>query len=246
MNYDKFHKLLEEPNAEKKQVLFERAMEGLSLPVQRPASNRRRSIKNFKRPARLAACISMAVAVACLAIILPFAVNQGGVQPATPIQEERYVEAAACNEIKLDYSLKVYSERNDLYLLYVNWYDVADVITSLNVDKKDKTDIVFYHETLMHKGTGSIVEFYISDTRTHVDITDEYRKLCKGRYITVNPRVNVFWGYDTAENGKHYTYVADFIYEKFHYTLVLKYPMYENDIFDLIDSVVPAVKRMNK
>lgn len=202
----------------------------------------------FKKPARLAACLSMAVAVASLAIILPFTLNQGGVQPATPptISEDRYVEAAACREIALDYSLKEYSERNDISLLYVNWYDVADVVTSLNVNKEDQTDIVYYEEILQHKYTGSIVELYITDLRTRVDKIQDYHKLYKAEYISKPSYVRVMWGYDTAENGEHYMYVASFTYSSYHYTLVLRYPLDDNDIFELVDSVVPAVKRLNK
>lgn len=218
-------------------------VESSGAAIQKPASRWRTF---FKKPARLATCISMALAVACLAIILPFTLNRGGVQPETPpiISEDRYVEAVACKEIKLDYSLKEYSERNDLQLLYVNWYDVAEVVTSLNVNKEDQTDIVFYHEIMMHKYTGSIVELYITDMHTSVDVIRNYHNLYRGEYFSKPSNVKVVWGYDTVENGEHYTYVASFTYDSYHYTLVLRYPMDENDIFELVDLVVPVVKRL--
>lgn len=198
----------------------------------------------FKQPARLAACVSIAAAFACLAIILPFALNKSGVQPSTPpiVSEDRYVEAASCKSIRLDYSLKEYSERNNLYLLCVNWYDVADVVTSLNVNKEDQTDIVFFEEILIHKYTGSIVELFITDTHTKVDKIQDYHKLYRSDYVS-DSHVRVVWGYDTAENGEHYTYVASFAYGNYHYTLVLRYAMGENDIFELVDTLLATVNR---
>lgn len=268
MKDKQFRNLIENAYPVQKQAMYEDLKRELNLPdgdavfapaecvsvalvessgaaIQKPASRWRTF---FKKPARLAACLSMVAAFVCLAIILPFTLNQGGVQPETPpiISEDRYVEAVACKEIKLDYSLKEYSERNDLQLLYVNWYDVADAVTSLNVDKEDQTDIVFYHEILQHKYTGSIVELYINNLHTRVDIILDYYKLFKYDYVSKPSYVSVAWGYDTVENGEHYTYVAGFKYGNYRYTLVLRYPIDDNDIFELIDSVVPTVKRLNK
>ena len=218
--------------------------------AQKPASKWRSSFKNFfKQPARLAACISAAVAVACLAIMLPFTLNnRSGPQTATTnpstTPEDRYCAAATCKQIELKYSLKEYSQLNKLSLLYVDWYDVADIKTSMHVNDEDSTDIVYYEEALKHKYTGSIVELYITNLRTHVDKLEDYKKSCKKvynaytAYTAKHSKVDVFWGFDRLAYGKPYLYKAWFKYGNYIYVLVLRYPVNENSIFELIDSML--------
>ena len=220
-------------------------------PAQKPASKWRTSFKNFfKAPARLAACVSAAVAVACLAIILPFTLNGGsGSQTATTTppstSEDRYCQASACKEIELDYSLKEYSARNSLSLLYLDWYEVADIKTLLNVNREDSTDIIYYEEILKHKYTGSIAELYVADQRTRVDKLEDYIKACNNLFDQKDPHFKVKWGSDTAENGKILSYTAYFRYTKYLYVLVLRYPMSENSIFELIESMLPTIRKIN-
>ena len=259
MKYDEFHKLIEEPNTEKKQALFNKAMEGLALPVEiqcvasaaepvkKPAGKRR--IKHFfKQPARLAACVSLATAVVCLAIILPFALNNDdGLQAATPTPTppqvstttDRFVKIEDCEEVELKYSLKEYCESNGLSLLYVDWYDKAEIKTSMHVNKENSFDIVFYQEILKHR-RGSIIDLYITDLHTHVDRFDEYTKLCKNHYVKNLPKVQVkvVWGVDGVLNGEPYAYKAWFKYGEYLYFINLMYPMTENDIFEVIDSML--------
>lgn len=268
MKYDEFHKLIEEPNTEKKQALFKKAMEGLSLPVelqcgaqsttaekivaQNPKSKRRNSFKNFfKKPARLAACVSLATAVVCLAIILPFTLNNdGGLQATTPstsdnpsTTNDRFCAAATCKEIELNYSLKEYFARNNLSLLYVDWYAKAEIQTTLHADKNNKTDIVYYEEISKHKGTGSIVELYITDYRTRVDKVVNYQIGWNNLYVSRNSLVRVYWHSETVEDGGYSIYTAFFLYMGYEYTLVMRYPMDENSIFEVIDSMLPVFKR---
>ena len=261
MKYEEFDKLVEEPNPEK-QALFNRIIYGLPYPAEiwntespgaataapkqaeKPASKWRTSFKNFfKAPARLAACVSAAVAVACLAIILPFTLNSGsGPQTATTTppstSEDRFCAAAACKEIELKYSLKEYSASNNLSLLYVDWYDVADIKTSLHVNKEDSTDIIYYQEILEHKHTGSIVELYVTDAHTKVDKFGEYAKVCRQCYVKNLPFGGAYWGIDRVVNGSPYSYKAWFRYDEYNYFIELIYPMTENDIFELIDSML--------
>ncbi|MCH5146874.1 MAG: hypothetical protein J1F61_02565 [Clostridiales bacterium] len=227
------------------------SVESQSAVTQKPASKWRTSFKNFfKTPARLAACLYAAVAVACLAIILPFTLNGGsGSQTATTnppsTSEDRFCAAATCKEIELDYSLKEYSELNSLSLLYLDWYDVADIKTLLNVNREDSTDIIYYEEILKHKYTGSIAELYIADMRNRVDKLEDYIKVCNNLYDQKDPHFKVKWGSDTAENGKILSYTAYFRHTKYLYVLVLRYPMSENSIFELIESMLPTIRKIN-
>ena len=266
MKYKKFHKFIEEQYAEKKQPMFERIMDGLPFPAEsvnaeipsvataaetqaaKPAAKRRTSFKHsfknfFKQPARLAACVSAAVAVACLAIILPFTLKGNGSQTATTnpstTPEDRFCQAAACKEIELSYTLKEYSDRNHLSLLYVDWYDIADIKTSMHVNKQVSTDIVYYEEILKHQGTGSIVELYVTDLYTKVDKVEDYKKGCDYVYVLKPFYTKVRFGIEKFENGEHSMHKAYFTYGKYEYVIVLRYPINKNSIFELVDSMLP-------
>ena len=257
MKDKQFRNLIEHTYPAQKQAMYEDLKKALNLPDDDLATAARKKAtpkpagkwRNFfKQPARLAACVSAAVAVACLAIILPFTLKGGsGPQTATTnpsaTPEDRFCKAAACKEIKLNQTLKDYSELNNLSLLYVDWYDKAEVRTSLHVDKEDQTDIVFYEEIMMHKSRGSIVELYITDWHTKVDKVEDYKKRCKYVYVTTLPslKIAVRWGCVKTENGEHYECTASFIYVNYIYTLVLRYPIYKEDIFELIDSMLPKL-----
>ena len=275
MKYKEFHKFIEEQYAEKKQPMFERIIDGLPFPAEsmnaqspsatkqpataaetpaaKPAAKRRTSFKHsfknfFKTPARLAACVSAAVAIVCIAVFLPFTLNnRSGSQTATTnpstTPEDRFCAAATCKQLELKYSLKEYSARNNLSLLYVDWYDVAEIKTSMYVNKENSFDIVYYEEILRHKYTGSIAELYVTDLRTNVDILLDYMKACKNKYVPQNPRATVYWGSDVVENDEHNMYTASILYNNRAYILVLRYPISENSFFELIDSMLPAIRR---
>ena len=259
MKYTKYDKLIDESYPEERQAVYEKLKKELGLPDDTVAPAESRSADTaaekpaskwrifLKKPACLAACISAAIAVVCLAIILPFTLNGGGLQtvtpPSTQAPSDRFCKAAACKEIELNYSLKEYSYRNSLSILYVNWYDIAEIKTSLHVDNEDQTDIVYFEEVLIHKGTGSIVELYITDVKTKIDRVEDYRKYCNSIYVIRDPNVAVRWGFDSDEKGEDCTYMAFFTYNKYRYTLVLRYPMDENSIFELVDSMLPKNKK---
>ena len=260
MKYKEFKKAIKNSYTKERQAIYENLKQIMDIPddtdavqssatAAKPAGKWRSFFKNFfKKPVRIAACVSAAVAVACLAIILPFTLNnRNGLPAATPPStsdnpsiRDRFCVAAACKEIELKYSLKEYSKLKNLSLLYVDWYDVAEIKTSLHINKEDSTDIIYYQEILEHKYTGSIVELYISDFRTNVDKILEYRKVCRNMYVGKYPYyLKALWGFDTDENGEC-TYSAWFQYGKHFYTLVLRYPMDGHEIFELIDLMSAA------
>ena len=263
MKYTKYDKFIDESYPKERQAVYEKLKKELGLPddfdspaesrsvtaVQKPAS---RWHVLLKKPARLIACIS-AMAVVCLAIILPFITygddlqattpNPGQTTPPTLTSTDRFYKVEECKEIGITYSLKEYSELNSLSLLYVNWYDMAEIKTSLHVDSQDQADVVYFEEILVHKGTGSIVELYITDVNTKVDKVENYKKGCLNSYIVKRPIIKVFWGADALENGEYHVYKAYFTFGKYDYAVVLRYPVDENSIFDLIDSMLPINRK---
>lgn len=262
MKYTKYDKLIDESYPEERQAVYEKLKKELGLPDDTVAPAESRSADTaaekpaskwrifLKKPACLAACVSAATAVVCLAIILPFTLNNdGGLQatmpnptpnpPQTSVTTDRFIKAEECEEIEIEYSIKEYSELNNLSLLYIDWYDMAEFKTSLHVDNEDSTDIAYFEEIMMHKGTGAIVELYITDLRTAVDKVEEYKKSTRYAYVTKYPYTTVFWGVGSVNKWEPYRYQAFFKYENYIYTLVLKYTLDENEIFDLIDSMLP-------
>ncbi|MCH5147632.1 MAG: hypothetical protein J1F61_06530 [Clostridiales bacterium] len=263
MKYKEFKKAIKNSYTTERQAIYENLKQIMDIPddtaaVQSSAVARKAESKwrvFLKKPARLAACVSAAVAIVCIAIMLPFTLNnRSGLPAVTPpsvsdsptTPEDRFCVATACQQIELKYSLKEYSARHNLSLLYVDWYDVADIKTSMYVNQENSFDIIYYQEIFEHKYTGSIAELYITDLRTHVDELDDYKKSCKNIYnvyVEKYSKVQVFWGVGSIKQWAPHVYEAWFKYGNYIYVLVLRYPVNENSIFELIDSMLPAIKR---
>lgn len=230
MKYKKFHKLIEESNAGQKQATYQSIKEELNLPQtsepDKKSACKRRNF--FKKPARLAACISAAVAVVCLAIILPFTLNSGAT-PQTP--SERYCQASNCEGKRLDCTLKEYSEQNNLSILYLDWYDFADSQATLFVNKEDETDIVYIEEELRDGGeTGYVVRMYITDIHTKVD-TFEYFTSSENIYNFSS--VQVYWSYETLRQR------AYFEYNGYKYHIEMDNDIYEGKILEIVEAMLP-------
>lgn len=229
MKYNKFHKLIEENNSEQKQAAYEGLKAELNIsdapaPAEKPASKWRNFIK---KPYRLIACLSAALAAVCLAIVLPITLNNTVQPPAV-----RYRSSEDCLEILIDYSLKEYGEINGIPYLYIDWYDFADEVqTKLYVSEDDSNDLIYAREMLVNGETGSIVILYTTDLYTRVDILDDYLDICTIESIV--REVKVFWYYNNRKNS------AYFEYGDYRYFIELNYPLTENSILEIIDSMLP-------
>ena len=230
MNYKKFHKMIEADNPERKEALYQRLNESLNIPgetVEPTGKSVSVGRKPFKISYRLIASLSAALVVVCLAIIIPIALNNRVSPPS-----ERYCYSADCQKIESDYSIKEYAERNNLPYLYINWYEIAEnVQTSLFVNATDPNDVVYMHEKLLNGETGSIVSLSISDLYTKVDIFDDYWVLCANE--TSFKGVNMHW-------HQHYQISrAYFEYSGYRYFVELTYPMTEDSIIEIVESMLP-------
>ncbi|MCH5147432.1 MAG: hypothetical protein J1F61_05475 [Clostridiales bacterium] len=225
MNKKNIHKLIEEKNPEGKAALRKKVMERVNLPTEAEQIQKKPTF-SYKRFYRIFAGVSAAVAAVCLAIVLPIVLNRD-----TALPSERYCHAADCVETPIDYSIKEYSERNNLSLLYVDWYNIADELeTLLFVNINDDKDVVYLQETIVNGEIGSIVILYITDLYTQVDVFEDMEKACENvEYIS---SVKVSWKY---KNNKG---TACFEYLNRRYSIELRYPMAEDSVLDLVESML--------
>lgn len=219
------HKIIEEKNPEGKAALRQKVMERLNLPTEAEQIQKKPTF-SYKRFYRIFAGVSAAVAVVCLAIVLPIVLNRD-----TSVPTERYCHAADCVETPVDFSIKEYSEQNNLALLYLDWYDIADELeTLLFVNNNDDNDVIYLKETIVNGEIGSIAILYITDLYTQVDIFEDMEKTCENvEYIS---SVKVSWSY------RNFKGTAYFEYSNRRYSIELRYPMAEDSVLDLVESML--------
>lgn len=225
--YD-IHQIIEKNNPERKEALRKKVKERLNISEDTEQSQKKTAHTVVKKRYRIFAGVSAALAVASLAIVLPIALNRGtGVGPA-----ERYCHATDCVGIVADYTIKDYSEQNDLSLLYIDWYDIADAIqTKKFVNINDSSDIIYFEETLANGETGSIATLYITDLYTKVDIFEDAENSCENvEYIS---SIKVSWEYRNIKGKAYFEYLGR------GYAIELQYPMAEDSVLELVESMIP-------
>lgn len=224
----KAHQLIEAKNPERKAALDNRIKNQLNITDE--TDNGKTEIplrKPFYKTYRFFAGISAALAAACLAIILPVILNNG---TQTPV--ERYCYANECFEIKIDYSLKQYGERNNANYLYIDWYDLTDDLqTKLYVSRDNPDDLIYIKEVLVNGETGSIVALYITDLYTMVDVLDAFWDDCDTKIIISG--TSVYWNTLNSSSRGY------FEYGNYRYFIELTYPLKEDSILEIIESMLP-------
>lgn len=225
----KIHKLIESKNPKRKAVLDNRIKNELNITDDK--TNTDKTETSFKKPFyktyRFFAGISTAVVAACLAIVLPIVLNKGEEVPSV-----HYRNADDCLEIRIDYSLKEYGERNDVSYLYIDWYDLADDIqTKLYVSEDNPDDLIYLQEILVNGETGSVVVLYITDLYTRVDVLDSFWDDCTSQSEVGKIKVN-WWSNDIM--SKSY-----FEYGNYRYFIELTYSLSDDYIFELIEGMLP-------
>lgn len=233
MKYKKFHKLIEENTAEQKQAVYQKLQQDLALPEGTPPAQKRNTVWQnlFKKPYRLIASISAAVAV-CLAIVLPVTLNNSGGTPTPPPQSDRFLSGEKKYKIGLDCNLKEYAQQNGLSMLYVDWYDIADnVDTALYVNPDDHDDVYYFSEHITDGETGERVYLYVTDLFTRIDSFDRFLRL--GNQVTITNGVSIHW----YGNDKHSS--AYFEYGDYRYFVELMYPFAEDSILEIVQSMLP-------
>ena len=107
-----------------------------------------------------------AVLIVTLAIVLPIVL-----QPQD--DEVRYSDDSVLILDKLDYNLKEYNSRNNLSLLYLNWYEYAeDLATARYYEEGKEKETVYLYEKFIDGNTGYGVKLSVMKRNIIVESLD--------------------------------------------------------------------------
>ncbi len=159
------HKLIERQDEEGKKALYARVCDGLGLETKvKPAPHSKRALLWRVLVPALSFCII------CLAIILPIALKNR-VEP----NPDRYCLSVDCVEVALDTNVKEYASENGKTILYIDWYDIAEEVTTKSyVNKDDSNDVIYIDERILNGETGDMIRLSIFDKHTYLDAFDSF------------------------------------------------------------------------
>lgn len=160
------HNLIEQQEPEKKQAAFKRIQERLNI-AEVSAVQTAKPKKSVKKRAFAWSAV-MAVAL-CLAIVLPITLTR------TPDVKDRYCVAGDYETYPTEFNIEQYASNINQKILFVDWYDIAEeCLTDLYVNVNNRNDMIYLQELLVNGETGEIVDLYITDKRTKVDILSRW------------------------------------------------------------------------
>lgn len=227
MNYNKFHKLIEEQNPEQKEEFYLKLKEKLNIPDEQQKVEEKKGsgfVTFFKKPYRVIACASAALVIICLSVLIPFALKN-----KTPV--ERYCLSTDCTAVPIE-SIKKYSNDASVKLLYLDWYQTGEVIKSTTFfEKSDSKNFVYIEEEITNGQTGERVKLSVSDIYTKVDIFERFWESCVKEAHSDN--VKVMWHYQSSSSK------AFFEYEGYRYYIELYRPASEEAILDIVAEMLP-------
>ena len=152
-----------EEHREEAQALYERIHEGVEASIVKHAQIKKRRKKLWTGILSIAA-----VFVITLAIVLPIVL-----QPQED-EEIRYSDASVLLFHELNYSLKEYYENNKLSLLYLDWYENAEILyTARYYEEGKESDTVYLYENITDGNTGKSVEISVMKRNIVVESLEE-------------------------------------------------------------------------
>ena len=200
-------------------AIYERIHEQVETSIVRHAQAKKRRKKLFGTLSVTVAVILVVV----LAIVLPIII-----QPQD--EEIRYSDFNVLLPDKLDCNLKEYYERNNLSLLYLDWYEYAeDLSTARYYEEGKESDTVYLYETFTDGYWGYLVKLTVMKRNIVVEYLDEKFE----DYETANINNDIQISYVIQRNLSY----AKFEYQGYKYYLEL------NDGVEL-DFLVETIESM--
>ncbi|MBR2971049.1 MAG: hypothetical protein IKC48_04575 [Clostridia bacterium] len=222
MKDNDFHKLIEQQNAQKKAGKYAEFEKKHDLPE---ANTVKAKQKHTVRYIPFGSVLS----ALCLIIVLTFMLNAEKFMP--PDSSQTPPSHSLYEAVRIDYTVKEYSANEELPLLYIDWYDVADdVQTWLYVDINNNDDVIYIKEDIANGETGDIVYLYIMDEHTSVDIFTFFEQSCNKTAVIGEVIIN--WSYRSALS------TAFFKYEGYKYYIQLEFPMEEDAILKIAEAMI--------
>lgn len=215
------HKLIEQQNPEAKERLWQRIKSELDLPDNPPApAPVAAKPKVWKRWTAIAAAL---VCVITLSIVLPLTL--GG-------EKVRFCDSEHYTVAGLEQTLKEYSSAHNGNIMYVDWYDSAEeVTTEYAYMKTNVNDIVYFREDIINGETGEELTVSVTDNRTRVDIFNQYYNNEGNSETVKNISIKYLISFSSSS--------AIFEYDKHIYYLELAVGNAQERLTEIIESMLP-------
>ncbi len=220
------HDLIEQQDPEHKQELLDKikvriAEENIFPQTQQNTEHEPVAAKKKNKLTLVIASVVTACLL-CLAIVLPVTLTE---------TKDRYCAAGDYQEEVLSYNIKEYASNNNKQLLYIDWYSIADeVTTTLNYSVKDRNDMIFISEVYINGY--ELVTLHITDNKTRVDIMEKWAS------CNVELKINNI-SVKTQISSK--SILAAFEYNGFRYYLQVDNAANQNRVAELVEQML-AVK----
>ena len=201
---EKDFQIISEQYKDEKEPLYEKIHQRVEEMYEHEAKRKRR-LNTFSKvfPVSLAV-----VLIISLAIILPIVLQPAGEQPGGEI---RYSDLELDIQ-KLDCNLSEYAIRSNSQYLYINFYDVAEDLSTLRYFKADDDSVTAYlQESFIHGEYGYLITLSLMRKDVIVDKYDE-GSLANPQEMIIN---NVTISYDITRQFAN----AQFEYQGYKYYL---------------------------
>ena len=211
--YQQIDEYSEESNA-----LYERIHEQVEASIVKHAQTKKKRKKFFASFLSVAA-----VLVVTLAIVLPIVL-----QPQE--QEIRYSDASELTYEILNYNLKEYSAIHKQPLLYLDWYEYAEELTTMRYYEEGKqNDTVYLYESFTDGNSSLPIEISVMKRNIVVESLDvrleEYETKSVGD-VQIIYRLSRTWG------------IARFEYQGYKYYVEIKEPTTLENLLEIIESML--------
>lgn len=218
--------IIESVNCDKKEEMRAQLHSRLDLSqTEEPLPKKRRRFFDVKT----AVLGAVSICAVCLAIVLPIALRNEPLNTPTP--NRYYYSASEFSSDDLGFTIKEYSAQEGKNILYIDWYDLAEVsVTKKFFLEDNKNDIIYITEDLYHSETGNHVYLAVTEEQNYIDTLDLIRDSSLYNYEYNN--VNINWSYDMLISR------AYFEYNGYKYYVQLFEPTTEEAILDIVKEIL--------
>lgn len=162
---------------------------------------------------------------------LPQGQGTGGTPSISEEPKGRYCTQADYSVQKIEESIKEYSVKSNKKLLYLDWYEKADLLEDYCYSLNDTGEIICYNENIINGETGDNIKIYVTDNYTDIDLLQNIKNASDSIQEIKNISVNY---------GSTYLFAYSmFEYENCRYYLELNDPLTDTAILDFVAEMIP-------
>lgn len=162
---------------------------------------------------------------------LPQGQGTGGTPSISEEPKGRYCTQADYSVQKIEQSIKEYSVKSNKNLLYLDWYEKADLLEDYCYLLNDTGEIICYNEKILNGETGDYIKIFITDNYTEIDSLEVITKN-SNREVEIE-NILIKYGYNYA-----FAY-SIFEYKDHRYFLEIEQPLTETAILDFVAEMIP-------